>query len=266
MHLAFSLTLFLFLFTHQKKKRYVRRGSDPTSVAVMLEDGAAVAGLAIAGLATAATAATGNVAWDAAGSLAVGALLGATAVFLIQQNRSLLIGRAMNSTDMQRVLNHLSRDPAVARVFDAKSEEIGPGVYRFKAEIEFDGDVVVRRARERSNRSLPGGKSPAARVRAAVLKSSSGGSGGGGGGGIGAATVLEGDDGNFDGGSSSLDEELNTALDAYGRELVGALGAEIDRIEASIRAFMPAIRHIDLEADKGSVAGGEVRHSLLDPL
>lgn len=226
----------------------------------MLEDGAAVAGLAIAGLATAATAATGNVAWDATGSLAVGALLGATAVFLIQQNRSLLIGRAMNSTDMQRVLNHLARDPAVSRVYDAKSEEIGPGVYRFKAEIEFDGDVVVQRARERSN-LLGGSRSPAARVRAAVLSSSS--------------SSAAGEEPTFSSTSSSatarrdnvddevLDANLNAALDDYGRELVGALGSEIDRIEASIRGFMPSIRHIDLEADKGSA--GDVRHSLRDP-
>ena len=61
-----------------------------------------------------------------------------------------------------------------------------------------------------------------------------------------------------------LDATLDAALDDYGKELVGALGSEIDRIEASIRAFMPSIRHIDLEADKGSA--GEVRHSLRDPL
>ena len=225
----------------------------------MLEDGAAVAGLAIAGLTTAATAATGNVAWDASGSLAVGCLLGATAVFLIQQNRSLLIGRAMNSTDMQRVLNHLARDPAVSRVYDAKSEEIGPGVYRFKAEIEFDGDVVVQRARERSN--LAGGaRSPAARVRAAVLSStfsepltSSSAP---------TSASTSAARGTFD--DDLLDANLDAALDDYGKELVGALGSEIDRIEASIRAFMPSIRHIDLEADKGSA--GEVRHSLRDPL
>ena len=68
---------------------------------------------------------------------------------------------------------------------------------------------------------------------------------------------------NFDD-NEILDTNLNAALDDYGKELVGALGSEIDRIEASIRAFMPAIRHIDLEADKGSA--GEVRHSLRDPL
>lgn len=230
----------------------------------MLEDGAAVAGLAIAGLATAATAATGNVVWDATGSLAVGALLGATAVFLIQQNRSLLIGRAMNQSDTQRVLNLLSKDPAVSRVFDAKSEEIGPGVYRFKAEIEFNGDVVVQRARERSN--LSGAQSPAARVRAALLKSS--------------MTSTSSTSTSTSSSTSStpplvrdlnlneeeaFDRNLTSALDDYGKELVGALGSEIDRIEASIRAFMPSIRHIDLEADKGSAGEHPLRHSMRDP-
>ena len=108
-------------------REYVQRGVDPTSVAVMLEDGAAVAGLGVAGIATLLTAATGSGIPDAAGSLAVGLLMGVTAVFLIGQNRSLLIGRAMHPVDMQRVLNHLARDPVVRAVFDAKSEEIGPG-------------------------------------------------------------------------------------------------------------------------------------------
>ncbi len=44
-------------------------------------------------------------------------------------------GRAMNPHDMQRVLSHLKRDPVVKAVYDAKSEEIGPNIFRFKAEI-----------------------------------------------------------------------------------------------------------------------------------
>ncbi len=44
-------------------------------------------------------------------------------------------GRAMNPHDMQRVLAHLKRDPVVKAVYDAKSEEIGPNIFRFKAEI-----------------------------------------------------------------------------------------------------------------------------------
>jgi solute carrier family 30 (zinc transporter), member 9 len=60
-------------------------------------------------------------------------------VFLIQNNRKLLLGRAMSPTETSRVLRHLERDPVVAAVYDAKSEELGPGIYRFKAEIAFSG-------------------------------------------------------------------------------------------------------------------------------
>ena len=45
-----------------------------------------------AGVATVLVHATGNPVFDAVGSIAIGALLGATACFLIQQNRSFLIG------------------------------------------------------------------------------------------------------------------------------------------------------------------------------
>lgn len=41
----------------------------------------------------------------------------------------------MNTSDMSRIMEHLRADPVVRAVHDAKSEEIGPGIYRFKAEI-----------------------------------------------------------------------------------------------------------------------------------
>lgn len=71
---------------------YVRRGMDPTSIAVMLEDGGAVAGLLIAGTCTSMVYLTGNTVYDAIGSICVGTLLGAIAIFLVQRNRSLLLG------------------------------------------------------------------------------------------------------------------------------------------------------------------------------
>ena len=48
-----------------------------------------------AGVATLMVHFTGNPIYDAAGSITIGALLGATACFLIQQNRSFLIGGAL---------------------------------------------------------------------------------------------------------------------------------------------------------------------------
>jgi hypothetical protein len=61
-------------------KEYLWRGHDPTAVAVMMEDGAAVAGLAVAGLALAAVEFTGQRIWDPIGSIVVGQLLGVVCI------------------------------------------------------------------------------------------------------------------------------------------------------------------------------------------
>ncbi|KAK8917077.1 Metal tolerance protein C4 [Platanthera zijinensis] len=123
---------------------YVWRGHDPTSVAVMTEDSAAVTGLAIAGASLVAVHTTGNPIYDPIGSIVVGNLLGMVAVFLIQRNRHALIGRAIDDHDMERVLQYLKSDPVVDALYDCKSEVIGPGFFRFKAEIDFNGVVVVQ--------------------------------------------------------------------------------------------------------------------------
>ncbi|KAF4347577.1 hypothetical protein G4B88_009933 [Cannabis sativa] len=122
-----------------KVRDYVWRGHDPTSVAVMTEDGAAVAGLVIAGASLVAVNITGNGIYDPIGSIIVGNLLGMVAIFLIQRNRHALIGRAMDDHDTEKVLHFLKNDPVVDSIYDCKSEVIGPGFFRFKAEIDFNG-------------------------------------------------------------------------------------------------------------------------------
>lgn len=51
---------------------YINRGRDPNAVAVLLEDSAALLGVLIAAGSLGATYLTGNSAYDAAGSIAVG--------------------------------------------------------------------------------------------------------------------------------------------------------------------------------------------------
>ncbi|KAK9817734.1 hypothetical protein WJX72_001395 [[Myrmecia] bisecta] len=175
---------------------FVRRGLDPTSIAVMLEDGAAVTGLLIAVASTYMVYSTGNSVWDAVGSICIGTLLAGIALFLIQRNRQLLIGRSMNPKEMHRVLNHLRKDSVVKAVYDAKSEEIGPGIYRFKAEIDFSGEAVVARHMERL------GMDPTYdQITAAVME-------------------------------NDPRKALDRVLMQYGKDMVGALGAEVDRLES----------------------------------
>lgn len=114
---------------------FLKMGRDPTTAAVFAEDAGAVAGLGIAGLASYMTWLTGDPLYDASGSIAIGVLMGAIAVTLIRNNKRFLIGQAMPADSHASIIQHLKSDPMVLCVIDPKSEELGDGVYRFKAEI-----------------------------------------------------------------------------------------------------------------------------------
>lgn len=76
----------------------VLRGQDPSVNVVLLEDVAAVFGIFIAGGCMGLTSYTGLPMYDAIGSLAVGAILGSVASFIIYTNTAALVGRLVIST------------------------------------------------------------------------------------------------------------------------------------------------------------------------
>jgi hypothetical protein len=47
------------------------------------------------------------------------------------------------------------------------------------------------------------------------------------------------------------DAALDRSIKRLGRQVVGAVGWEIDRLEHEIRELVPGIRHVDLETDRG---------------
>ncbi|KAL3528501.1 hypothetical protein ACH5RR_007823 [Cinchona calisaya] len=194
-----------------KVRDYIWRGHDPTAVAVMTEDGAAVTGLAIAAASLVAVNTTGNPIYDPIGSIIVGSLLGMVAIFLIQRNRHALIGRAIDDNDMERVLQFLQNDPVVDAVYDCKSEVIGPGFFRFKAEIDFNGVVLVQNYLNRAGR-----EDWAKQFREAAKQKD--------------------------------DAALLKIMSIYGEEVVTALGSEVDRLEKEIQEIVPGIKHVDIEA------------------
>ncbi|XP_059306601.1 metal tolerance protein C4-like [Lycium ferocissimum] len=193
-----------------KVKEYIWRGHDPTAVAVMTEDGASVAGLVVAGASLVAVNVTGNPIYDPIGSIVVGNLLGMVAVFLIQRNRHALIGRAIDDKDLKKVMHLLKKDPVVDSVYDYKSEVIGPGFFRFKAEIDFNGVKLVQNYLDRAGR-----EQWAKKLRKASKHKDD-------------AAILE-------------------IMSHYGEEVVTALGAEVDRLEKEIQEIVPGIKHVDIE-------------------
>jgi solute carrier family 30 (zinc transporter), member 9 len=215
---------------------YIMRGRDPTTAAVFAEDAGAVAGLGIAGMSTYLTHLTGNALYDSVGSISVGLLMGGIAITLIRNNKRFLIGQSMPPEMHEKVVSHLKADPMVVCVVDPKSEEMGDGVYRFKAEIQWSGDCVVKKYLA----------------------------------GMGRQTAYEEIEKLAQLASNSMSVEqkrqAQAAMDGkmfeFGRGVITTIGGEIDRLEIELKGLVPGLVYCDLETDKGRAE--EVVMSSLD--
>lgn len=201
--------------------RYMMASNDPTTAAVLAEDAGAVAGLGIAGIASYLTWITGDPLYDAVGSIAVGCLMGGVAVMLIRNNKRFLIGQAMDPAKHAAIVEHLKADPMVFCVIDPKSEEIGDGVYRFKAEIQWSGDRVVGK-----HLASLGPDSLYRQVRDSVAE----------------GAAISGD---------ALRDAMDAAMHEFGRGVIRTVGEEIDRLEAELQKLYPGLAYVDLETDRG---------------
>lgn len=119
---------------------YVRTRADPATVAILLEDGAAVLGLVIAAIGILLAYATGNPMWDSIGSIIVGAILGFVAFYLVRENREHLLGRAVPE-GIEDTFTEIVVSTAIVRsIRDVKTRQLTPDEFTFKAEITIDND------------------------------------------------------------------------------------------------------------------------------
>ncbi len=128
--------------------RFLRSQADPSAVAVLLEDSAACLGilLALGGLLL--SKATGNQAWDAAASIAIGILLGLIAVWLIHRNRHLLVGPAIPPEARERIRSLLAAHPTVERVVLLRTRMLDTDTWGVTAEVDFAGEALAARLEE----------------------------------------------------------------------------------------------------------------------
>jgi cation diffusion facilitator family transporter len=121
---------------------YALRTSDPTVRAVFAEDSAALVGIAIAFLGILGHQLTGEVLWDAIGSILVGVLLGVVAVVLIDRNRQFLTGEPGSPRIHDALVTRLAGFPEVATVRFLRPEFIGPKRLFVIASVDLVGDRV----------------------------------------------------------------------------------------------------------------------------
>jgi len=126
----------------QKLSRLIRT-SDPSTLAVVYEDGLAVIGVFVAFVAIMVSHLTGKYYWDAIGSIIIGILLAVIAIILIAKNRQFLLGKAIPLDLQDKIIRLLESDPAIDSVIDFKSTVMDIGIYRIKCSLEFNGSALL---------------------------------------------------------------------------------------------------------------------------
>jgi divalent metal cation (Fe/Co/Zn/Cd) transporter len=110
----------------QSWREFIRRAKAPELPVVLLEDSAALTGLLFALAGVSLAVATGNDAWDGAGSLAIGVLLAIVAAVLAVEMKSLLIGEAASAETQRAIVAALEAGPEVDRVIHLRTVHISP--------------------------------------------------------------------------------------------------------------------------------------------
>jgi cation diffusion facilitator family transporter len=120
--------------------RYVDRTSNPTVRAVFLEDLAALIGIVLAAIGIGLHQLTGEAAYDAVASIAIGLLLGVVAVFLMRRNMEYLMGEALSPRLRSEVLRSMLEHPEIDRITYLHVEYVGPQRFFVVAAVDLVGD------------------------------------------------------------------------------------------------------------------------------
>ena len=112
----------------QKLWTWFRETRSSELLVIFGEDLAALVGLCLAALAIGATMLTGNLMFDAAGTIAIGTLLIVVAVLVAIEVKALLIGQGMEPRRRDELMSFLKNRPEVAEVLNLITLQMGPDV------------------------------------------------------------------------------------------------------------------------------------------
>jgi cation diffusion facilitator family transporter len=114
---------------------FIRHAKAPELPAVLLEDVAALGGLTLALIGVTLATVTHNDTWDGAGSIGIGALLGAVAFVLATEMKSLLIGESASVDVEAAIVAAIEAGPDVDRVIHLRTLHVGPETLLIAAKI-----------------------------------------------------------------------------------------------------------------------------------
>ena len=115
--------------------RYIRETKDSDLVVVFGENSAATIGLLLALIAVVLTFVTGNPMWDGLGSLLIGVVLVAVAIFLGIEIKSLIVGEAADNRIVEKAKELAEKQQHFERLFRIVTVQQGPGEVLFAAKV-----------------------------------------------------------------------------------------------------------------------------------
>ncbi|MFL6856633.1 MAG: cation diffusion facilitator family transporter [Allosphingosinicella sp.] len=119
----------------------VRRSKDPPAFIVLLENGAAMAGILVAAAGLAMSQATGNPFWDGAASIVIGIILGLTAWLLAAESKALLIGEAADPELVEGLRALAAGQAGVAGVGHVRTLHSAPDQITAMLSVDFDDAI-----------------------------------------------------------------------------------------------------------------------------
>ena len=122
---------------------YFKNSGDPTILAVIYEDSAALLGIIVAGVSIFLTHITGNQIWDGIGSILISLILGVVAVLLMIVNRRFILNKAVPKSTKDKIKGALLAEGMIDEIHDFKTFVIGVDVFIVKAEIEVNGHYLA---------------------------------------------------------------------------------------------------------------------------
>jgi cation diffusion facilitator family transporter len=141
---AVALKQFLAGKGNESLWRGLQRVKDPSVLTILLEDSASLVGLAVAFLGLFLGDLFRAPALDGAASVIIGLLMGAVAVGLVYQSKTLLVGESANKEVVDDIRAQVEADPATEQVVDLLTMHFGPREILVNLKVRFRDGLGTR--------------------------------------------------------------------------------------------------------------------------
>jgi cation diffusion facilitator family transporter len=122
----------------------VRRSKDPPGFIVLLENGAAMAGILVAAIGLAISQQTGDPRYDGAASIVIGLILAFTAFVLAYESKALLIGEAADPELVEALRQLVAKRKGITAVGDILTVHSSPDQVTAMLSVDFDDGISAR--------------------------------------------------------------------------------------------------------------------------